>query len=89
MGSEGRALQDQVNGFAGRVEVIEGGHRKGMLDAVGPPATAAAESGPDKSVRRRAACARASDRLARYHVAAEFALAQRPKTMPIPDVPLY
>jgi transposase len=24
MGSEGRALQDQVNGFAGRVEVIEG-----------------------------------------------------------------
>jgi len=24
MGSEGRALQDQVNGFGGRVEVIEG-----------------------------------------------------------------
>jgi transposase len=24
MGSEGRALQDQVNGFAGRVEVIDG-----------------------------------------------------------------
>jgi transposase len=24
MGSEGRALQDQVNGFSGRVEVIEG-----------------------------------------------------------------
>ena len=24
MGSEGRALQDRVNGFAGRVEVIEG-----------------------------------------------------------------
>jgi transposase len=24
MGSEGRVLQDQVNGFAGRVEVIEG-----------------------------------------------------------------
>lgn len=35
MGSEGRALQDQVNGFAGRVEVIEGpGGRRSWPDDV-------------------------------------------------------
>jgi transposase len=35
MGSEGRALQDQVNGFGGRVEVIEGpGGRRSWPDDV-------------------------------------------------------
>ena len=37
MGSEGRALQDQVNGFAGRVEVIEGpSGRRSWPDDVKP-----------------------------------------------------